>query len=243
MTKEFLSTRRIPFETRDTLVDPKAKAELQALVGASTLEEFNQLGYITPVTVYGDKIIIGYKVPELAAAFGLPGPEAMKFNPPWLLSKLEVILSAFVKAARQIPDENLDWAAPHEKTTIRKLVTHMLVRLMKCPEAEQTGSQSTVGSGGPVEEVYFNSSDDMAKYAECVLETMRSWLGGNCQLEKEVHTYKDGDTTVGYMLTLVMGHLIHHVRQIYQYMEMMGITPEDPIGEKEFAGILYPAEI
>lgn len=244
MTKEFLSDRGVQFETRDTLVDPTAKKELQALIGASTNEEMLALGLVTPVTVVGGKIIsFGYKAPELAAAFGVRGLEAAQHSPQWWLTKIELLLPALVRASRQIPDDRLDWNAPYDKTTIRKLMTHMLVRLMKCPEAEISGSQSGQGSGSDSEPIFFNTSEEMARYGESVLHCMRSWLGGNCNLQKEVHTFKDGDTTVGYMLSLVVGHLIHHVRQIYQYMDMMGITPKNPIGEKEFDGVLYPLEI
>jgi len=244
MTKEFLSERGVQFETRDTLVDPTAKEELQALIGASTNEEMQAMGYVTPVTVVDGKIIsFGYKPPELATAFGVRAVETMQHSPQWWLAKIEILLPALVKAARQIPDDKLDWSAPYDKTTIRNLMTHMMVRLMKCPDAEKTGSQSGTGSGKDSERIYFNTSEEMARYAESVLECMRSWLGGSCNLRKEVHTFKDGDTTVEYMLSLVMGHLIHHIRQMYLYMDAMGITPKDPIHEREFAGILYPAQI
>ena len=244
MTKEFLSERGIEFETRDALVDPTAKAELQELIGASTNEELLALGYITPITLIGEQMIVGYKIPELAEALGLPGPEAMQFDPQWMFGKVEVLLPALVRGARQIPDDQLDWVAPYEKTTIRKLMSHMLVRLMMCPDAEATGKQSAEGSSGNPDDVSFPTSESMALYAEKVLDRMRWWLGeGNCHLEMEVDTFKDGHTTVGHMLGLVMGHLVHHVRQLYLYMDMMGIPPEDPVGEEEFDGILYPAEI
>ena len=244
MTKEFLSERGVEFETRDTLVDPTAKAELQELIGASTNEELLKLGYITPITLIDDKMIVGYKIPELAEALGLPGPERMSFEPQWMLGKVDVLLPALIKGARQIPDDQLDWVAPYDKTTIRKLMSHMLVRLMMCPDAEETGQQSAAGSSAPPSDVSFQTSEDMAIYAEKVLEKMRWWLGeGNSHLDMEIDTFKDGRTTSGHMLGLVMGHLVHHVRQLYLYMDMMGIPPEDPVGEAEFDGILYPAEI
>ena len=66
MTKEFLSERGVQFETRDTLVDPTAKKELQALIGTSTNEEMKALGMVTPGTVVDGKIVsFGYKAPEL----------------------------------------------------------------------------------------------------------------------------------------------------------------------------------
>jgi glutaredoxin len=55
--KEYLSQRKIDFEDRDITKDPSAIAELQ------------KLGFMTsPVTVIGDKVIIGFDVPKLDAA-------------------------------------------------------------------------------------------------------------------------------------------------------------------------------
>jgi glutaredoxin len=55
--KEYLSQRKIDFEDRDITKDPSAIAELQ------------KLGFMTsPVTVIGDKVIVGFDVPKLDAA-------------------------------------------------------------------------------------------------------------------------------------------------------------------------------
>jgi glutaredoxin len=55
--KEYLSQRKIDFEDRDITKDPSAILELQ------------RLGFMTsPVTVIGDKVIVGFNVPKLDAA-------------------------------------------------------------------------------------------------------------------------------------------------------------------------------
>jgi glutaredoxin len=55
--KEYLSQRKIDFEDRDITKDPSAISELQ------------KLGFMTsPVTVIGDKVIVGFDVPKLDAA-------------------------------------------------------------------------------------------------------------------------------------------------------------------------------
>jgi len=55
--KEYLSQRKIDFEDRDITKHPSAISELQ------------KLGFMTsPVTVIGDKVIVGFDVPKLDAA-------------------------------------------------------------------------------------------------------------------------------------------------------------------------------
>jgi glutaredoxin-like protein NrdH len=55
--KEYLSQKQIQFDDRDITKDPSALLELQ------------KLGFITsPVTVVGDKVIVGFDVPKLDEA-------------------------------------------------------------------------------------------------------------------------------------------------------------------------------
>jgi glutaredoxin len=55
--KEYLSQKHIPFEDRDITKDPSALLELQ------------KLGFLTsPVTVVGDKVIVGFDVRKLDEA-------------------------------------------------------------------------------------------------------------------------------------------------------------------------------
>lgn len=52
--KEYLSQRQVQFDDRDITQDPSAIVELQ------------KLGFMTtPVTVVGDKVIVGFDVPKL----------------------------------------------------------------------------------------------------------------------------------------------------------------------------------
>jgi glutaredoxin len=58
--KEYLSQRQVPFEERDITVDPSAISELQ------------KLGFMTtPVTVIGEKVIVGFDQQKLCEALNL----------------------------------------------------------------------------------------------------------------------------------------------------------------------------
>jgi glutaredoxin len=57
MVKVYLSRAGVPFTESNVSIDPAGEAELRAL-GRST----------TPVTVIGDRVIVGYKPADLAAA-------------------------------------------------------------------------------------------------------------------------------------------------------------------------------
>jgi glutaredoxin len=58
--KEYLSREHVSFEDRDITVDPSAISELQ------------KLGFMTtPVTVIGDKVIVGFDPQKLTEALTL----------------------------------------------------------------------------------------------------------------------------------------------------------------------------
>ncbi len=58
--KEYLSREHVLFEDRDITVDPSAISELQ------------KLGFMTtPVTVIGEKVIVGFDQRKLSEALGL----------------------------------------------------------------------------------------------------------------------------------------------------------------------------
>lgn len=58
--KEYLSQKQVSFEDRDITVDPSAISELQ------------KLGFMTtPVTVIGDKVIVGFDPRKLSEALNL----------------------------------------------------------------------------------------------------------------------------------------------------------------------------
>ena len=57
--KEYLSQKQVSFSDRDITEDPAAISELQ------------KLGFMTtPVTVIGDRVIVGFDVPKLEEALG-----------------------------------------------------------------------------------------------------------------------------------------------------------------------------
>jgi hypothetical protein len=52
-----------------------------------------------------------------------------------------------------------------------------------------------------------------------------------------------GDKTAGEMMDLALGHSVHHLKQLYAYMGMMGVEPVAPLRAEDFAGIAVPTEL
>lgn len=61
--KEYLSRQQVSFEDRDVTSDPSAISELQ------------KLGFMTtPVTVIGEKVVVGFDQQKLSQALNLESP-------------------------------------------------------------------------------------------------------------------------------------------------------------------------
>ena len=44
-------------------------------------------------------------------------------------------------------------------------------------------------------------------------------------------------------MDLALGHSVHHLKQLYAYMGMMGLEPVTPLGAEDFASIAVPTEL
>ena len=52
-----------------------------------------------------------------------------------------------------------------------------------------------------------------------------------------------GEKTTGEMLDLALGHSGHHLKQLYEYMSLIGIKPDSPLQQQDFDGISVPTEL
>ena len=84
----------------------------------------------------------------------------------------------------------------------------------------------------------------VARNVEDVLRRVQDALSGPTviNLDKRLDTYM-GDKTAGEMMDLALGHSVHHLKQLYVYMGLMGLEPVDPLGAEDFAGIVVPTEL
>jgi len=52
-----------------------------------------------------------------------------------------------------------------------------------------------------------------------------------------------GSKTAGELMDLALGHSVHHLKQLYEYMSINGLTPANPLGDEDFAGVAVPTEL
>ena len=86
--------------------------------------------------------------------------------------------------------------------------------------------------------------EEIARYGEEVLRGVKSALAGDTarDLSRELDTYM-GQKTAGELMDLALGHSAHHLKQLYEYMSLIGIELDARLGAADFEGIAVPTEL
>ncbi|MBI4234490.1 MAG: DinB family protein [Chloroflexi bacterium] len=214
--------------------DPRALEELKAL-GVRAI----------PVTVVGDKVIVGFNRPELARALGIRYRDTSDADTRFMLEKFDLVLSAAIRATRQIPQDKLDWSSPDRRRVLREFTYHLFDRPYVAMKSYDANSYSAEDIGRYVEEAKASpDAEAIAQYGEKVRFQIREFLSRAtpAMLQTAINSYF-GPSTVGQLMDLGLGHSVHHLKQLYHFMRLLGIEPQSPLGEKEFEGIAVPTEL
>ena len=218
---------------KDVEHDAEARATL-ARLGIAAL----------PVTIVGGRAIIGFNTRELADALGIRPQETRALSPEDLLARYRHIFAGVRRAVLQIPDHRLDWVSPERARTLRQLTWHTFERPDVCLHAAETG-RYTAEMVRRYEQLAlaYRTGRAIVEYGDQVLARLaRTLTEEPDSLAKEVETYF-GPATVGFLLELALAHAAHHLRQLYHYFTLLGITPDRPLTAADFAGIPVPSDL
>ena len=200
---------------------------------------------VVPVTIWGDEVVIGFNPKELSRLFNLTGIDSFEVDLPDLVSKFEIILTAACKAARQIPEDRLSWESPERERTLAQFVFHIFDRPERALNAYDVGEYTQEDRGRLVGDVLgMVGFEETAQYGEYILNKVRNSLNSGMAFNqaKILRTYM-GEKTTGEMLDLALGHSGHHLKQLYEYMSLIGIKPDSPLQQQDFDGISVPTEL
>ncbi len=199
---------------------------------------------VVPVTIWDDQVVIGFNPKELSRLFGLNGEVAVA-DLSTMIEKYETVLAAACRATRQLPPEYMDWECPERKRTLGRFTFHIFDRPERALNAYNVGMYSNEDRGRNFQDVLGSVGfEEIARYGEEVLSRVKSALTGPSplDLDKVLETYM-GPKTASELMDLALGHSVHHLKQLYEYMAQSGIKPVDPLGEADFQGITVPTEL
>ena len=195
-----------------------------------------------PVTVVGDKAIVGFNREELTRFFHLSDKKEQPLAGPWLFETFDKILAAVVRAVRQVPPDRLLWTTPDRDRPLKVFCYHILADPIHVLEAIASGKYD-----GAFKLTYaeaagrFGTMEEVARFgAECRARILQASARLTAaELERPIHGYA-GETNGNELLYQVLSHTAHHLRQLYEMLRMIGVNPDKPLGEDDFQGIQMP---
>lgn len=199
-------------------------------------EELRALGLRTvPVTVIGDKIIVGFRPNELSQALGL----GVTFDAPSstaTLLFLGQVLKAVQQTVRQIPDDRLSYVAGIGRPPMSQFTHHMFSVVLRTMEDLDIGvfpleKQSAQEAHVP----QYESFRQVADYGEKVIQTLRRWtLKHDAAMLNRKFLPGSGLRSGAEMLDLAAGHVTQHLRQLYHILEnVFEIMPQNRLQDSD----------
>jgi uncharacterized damage-inducible protein DinB len=195
-----------------------------------------------------DEVIIGYYPKKLIPALHLDVQVDLSGKTSWLAEKYETMLGATIRAIRQLSDKQLQRRLPwRERWMLRDLMMHVLSFPELAWLSHQHGSMSRDdmrASDTRLQEV--RTSEAMAAYGEGVRRQIIAFLQSNdsAAFDRVVPAHYGGEVTVLELLTIILSHSTHHLKQAYWFIEHeLGIAVVNPATDQDLEGIATPAAL
>lgn len=226
------------YEHHDVASDEAARAYLQSR-GITAL----------PVTIIDDdQVIIGYYPKKLIPALHLEVQVDLSGKTIWLATKYDAMLGATLRAVQQLSNAQLQQHLPwREHWTLRDLLMHVLSFPELAWLSHQHGSMSTDdmrAATARLREVM--TSEAIAAYGEGVRQHILAFLQSNdaAAFDRVVPAHYGGEVTVLELLTIILSHSTHHLKQAYWFVSNeLGGAIINPMTDEDLEGIVTPAAL
>ena len=198
-----------------------------------------------PVTVIGDKAILGFNREELAQALSLSYKKEKRIADQQFFAAFDKFLEAVIRAVRQVSPDRLMWKTPDRDRTLKVFCYHILADPNHVLDAISTQKYD-----GSFKLTYaeaaerFRTMEEVARFGEESRARLREAAKNLTaeELDRPIDGYS-GQTDGHELLHHVLAHTAQHLRQLYECLRMISVEPADPLEEEDFQGISMPKEL
>jgi hypothetical protein len=205
----------------------------------AALDELRRLGApLVPAVAVGSRVVHGWNPKGVAELVGIPYAEPERLSPVELAARLDTILAAAQRAIRQVPDDKLGMKSPDRDRPVRQLGYHIFRLSLAFRDAMEQGQlpEAWLQEEAPPE---ITDAAVIARYGQTVRERLAEWLARPDGCDGVINTYY-GAQSGEELLDRTVWHAAQHLRQLYAFLEMMGIQPDQPLGDEAFKGLPLP---
>ena len=234
-TKEFLIDHGIAFQSVNVLEDEEGFKELQAL-GVR----------LVPIVARGTVWANGAVFRDVAKVAGFEyGGHAM-LTPEEMKDKVLMILDAAGRYLAQIPEEKLDVILPGRPRSYRQLVYHVFNIPMVYLDRVEHDTPYTYEALKSILPADMTTKDALLEYRRGIRERFAVWWdreGSSTDFTQPGKVYY-GEVSLHEVLERTGWHSGQHTRQIILMLrEKLGIEPDGPLADADFAGLPVPKNV
>jgi hypothetical protein len=215
-------------------VDVEAKPE--------RLVDLKRLGIPrVPATILGDQAVHGWNPGALAALVGVEYAEPGRLPPDELARRLDLVLAAAQRAMRQVTPDGLLMKGPGRDRTLRVLGHHVFRLSAGFADAREQGRLPEGWlTEAPPDDV--RDGEDIARYGEAVRARLTALFRRPGWCDGSIETYY-GTQSAHAVMERTTWHAAQHLRQIYWFLDRMGVKPDTPLTDDDLAGLPFPNEV
>ncbi len=191
----------------------------------------------------GDEWVFAQNIAHVVKFLGLNEKAGPVLTPDQLVRRLERFLDIALRIIPQMPDDKLETEVPNRPRSYRVLGHHMFrvaeTFLEVAADAELTYEKLTAR---PPESM--RTSADIAAYGAGVRQRLVAWWDAKADKSGRdpIQTYY-GPQILHEDLERTTWHVGQHTRQWVMLLGMIGIAPDGPPGEADFANLPMPTSV
>jgi hypothetical protein len=207
------------------------------------LADLRRLGIpLVPATVIGERWVHGWNPKALAELVGVNYTEGERLSPAALAQRIDVVLAATQRAIRQVPPAHLEMKAPDRDRSVRELAFHIFRLSAAFVDTREQGhfpEQWLLEEAPPA----MKDGAAIAAYGQRVRERLAEWFARSGWCDGTVSTYY-GTQPAHELMERTTWHAAQHLRQLYWFLQRMGVTPERPLTDDgDLAGLPFPKAV
>ncbi len=234
-TKEFLLDHGVAFQSVNVLEDEDGFKELQAL-GIR----------LVPIVARGTVWANGAVFRDVAQVAGFEYGGHTMLTPEELKDKVLMILDAAGRYLRQIPEDRLDVVLPGRPRSYRQLVYHVFDIPKVFLDRVEHDAPYTYEALKSILPAEMKTKEALLEYGRGNRERFATWWdreGASTDFQQPGKVYY-GDVSLHEVLERTGWHSGQHTRQVILMLnEKLGIAPDGPLVDADFAGLPVPKNV
>ncbi|MFQ5566560.1 MAG: glutaredoxin domain-containing protein [Paracoccaceae bacterium] len=230
-TKELLTRHGVPFVSIDVLADERGYRELE------------ELGVrMVPLVARGREWVSGQILRDVARIAGIEMNREV-LPPEALRDRIDTILDGAIRFSAQLPGAHLEDMLPNRPRSFRDLASHIF-QIIDAFVDESEGIALTKDVYYRPAPPHVRTAADLAASGRATRDRFNAWWeahkGDDFTRKADVYY---GEQTLHDYMERAAWHSGQHARQLMLVLEKLGIAPDRPLTEADFAGLPMPEHV